>query len=450
MTCPGGAGGPARTLQDRVKALARLSDSLRGGRDDGGNDPAALGRPDIDAFLHRLAYLAGNGELSGYARARTCQTAGRVLSRIRAIGLTRPGGVAAGLPDDVTLTASDIPAHPEEPEPGRDLPPEIMRQLCGQLDVLQQRANPEFRIATELAMDTGRRPEEICTLAWDCLGRDADGAAVLVYDNRKSNRPGRRLPIGQAAAQLIAGQKTRVRTRYPHTPPGQLVLLPSPRSNPDGHRPDRRGRPRATPTASGQTRYRRCCWQTAASSTRPASSPTPTGTPTHSATPTPGSPSMCSRELMDHATFDVTKRYYRVGEGRRRQAVDKVTAMQFDRHGNRIWRDASMLLDTEHARYAIGEVAVPFGTCSEPSNVQAGGKSCPLRFRCAGCDHFRTDVSYLPDLTAYLDDLLRSRERLPPLDERRRVGPRRSHPVRGGNHPGTAPRSAGSTATSPS
>src|SRR5215211_3561217 len=34
------------------------------------------------------------------------------------------------------------------------------------------------------------------------------------------------------------------------------------------------------------------------------------------------------------------------------------------------------------------------------------------RFRCAGCDHFRTDVSYLPDLRAYLDDLLRNRERL--------------------------------------
>jgi len=27
-------------------------------------------------------------------------------------------------------------------------------------------------------------------------------------------------------------------------------------------------------------------------------------------------------------------------------------------------------------------------------------------------DHFRTDVSYLPDLTAHLDDLLRTRERL--------------------------------------
>ena len=91
---------------------------------------------------------------------------------------------------------------------------------------------------------------------------------------------------------------------------------------------------------------------------------------------------------------------------------NKVTALQFDRHGNRVWREAKALLDSEHARRAIGEVAVPFGTCSEPSNVQAGGNACPYRFRCTGCGHFRTDVSYLPDLHAYLDDLLRNRERV--------------------------------------
>ena len=72
----------------------------------------------------------------------------------------------------------------------------------------------------------------------------------------------------------------------------------------------------------------------------------------------------------------------------------------------------SECLESERARYAVGEVAVPYGTCTEPSDVQAGGGACPVRFRCAGCDHFRTDVSYLPDLTAYLDDLLRARERL--------------------------------------
>jgi hypothetical protein len=75
-------------------------------------------------------------------------------------------------------------------------------------------------------------------------------------------------------------------------------------------------------------------------------------------------------------------------------------------------RTTRRAVDSEHARRAIGEVAVPFGVCAEPSNIQAGGKACPFRFRCVGCDHFRTDVSYLPDLQAYLDDLLRNRERL--------------------------------------
>jgi hypothetical protein len=55
---------------------------------------------------------------------------------------------------------------------------------------------------------------------------------------------------------------------------------------------------------------------------------------------------------------------------------------------------------------------VAFGRCSEPSNVAAGGGQCPLRFRCLGCEHFSTDVSYLPELRSYLDDLLRTRERL--------------------------------------
>lgn len=32
----------------------------------------------------------------------------------------------------------------------------------------------------------------------------------------------------------------------------------------------------------------------------------------------------------------------------------------------------------------------------EPSNVVAGGGACPLRFRCVGCDHYSTDISYLP------------------------------------------------------
>ncbi|MFF2148624.1 hypothetical protein [Kitasatospora sp. NPDC058190] len=116
--------------------------------------------------------------------------------------------------------------------------------------------------------------------------------------------------------------------------------------------------------------------------------------------------------LMDHRQLATTQGYYQISQERKREAVDRVTALQFDRHGNRVWRRVQGLLESEHVRRAIGEVATAYGICLEPSNVEAGGHACPLRFRCVGCDHFRTDVSYLPDLERYLADLLRSRERL--------------------------------------
>jgi site-specific recombinase XerC len=399
-------------LHEIVGAVVRLSSTLRASRADQGEDPAALGRADIEAFLHRLAFLAADGQLSAYGRVKTCQDAGRVLAEIRSLGLARPAGPAAGLAEDFTLTAGDVPAKADPGEPCRDVPAEIMRQICGHLPELEQLiSSRETRVAVELLMDTGRRPAEICTLAWDCLARDADGTPVLVYDNAKAHRMRRRLPISEHTATLITDQKLAVRERFPATPPARLVLLPSRRLNPAGSRPVTEdnliGRHRIWLNAMGPLRradgteydknlitpysYRHSYAQRHADA---------------------GVPIDVLRQLMDHTSMDTTKRYYRVGEARRREAVDKVTAMQFDRHGNRIWRQATALLDAEHARYAIGEVAVPYGTCAEPSNVQARGGACPVRFRCAGCDHFRTDVSHLPDLTGYLDDLLRTRERL--------------------------------------
>jgi hypothetical protein len=58
----------------------------------------------------------------------------------------------------------------------------------------------------------------------------------------------------------------------------------------------------------------------------------------------------------------------------------------------------------------IRAVAVPYGLCREPSNVKAGGHDCPIRYQCAGCGHFETNPSYLPELRERLDQLLRSRE----------------------------------------
>ena len=95
-----------------------------------------------------------------------------------------------------------------------------------------------------------------------------------------------------------------------------------------------------------------------------------------------------------------------------RRAVDSLAAMQFNGRGEHVWSQARVLLESEHQRLAVGQVAVPFGICTEPSNVQAGGGACPFRFRCLGCGHFRSDPSYLPELRDYLDTLLRDRERI--------------------------------------
>lgn len=226
ITSGGGA------VRHHVGCLVRLSDSLRM-RDDCGEFPAALGRAAMEAFLHRLAYLESVGQITGDARIRACREVRVVLTRARAMGLTRPGSVAAGLGEDFAIHLADIPVKPERGQAGRDLPPEIMQQICAHLDELR---TTEMRTAVELAIDTGCRPEEIAALAFDCLARDEDGSAVLVYDNHKANRLQRRLPISETTAKVIVAQQQRVRARFPHTPVAELKLLPTDRRNPDGRK----------------------------------------------------------------------------------------------------------------------------------------------------------------------------------------------------------------------
>lgn len=222
------AGGAQVRVQ--INALGLLSEYLSC-RPDRGHVAAELGRRDIEGFLNRLAFLESTGEISRNRRLDICRDVRKVLDRIRALGLTRPGGPAAGLVGDFTLERSDIPAEPDRDEPGRDLPPEIIATLCAHLDALEP---VEVRVLTELVIDTGRRPEDVLGLPVDCLGRDTDGGAVLVYDNLKADRMGRRLPISAATAAVITAQQERVRARFPDTAAAQLKLLPSTRRNPHG------------------------------------------------------------------------------------------------------------------------------------------------------------------------------------------------------------------------
>ncbi len=398
-------------MQDHVHRIAELSASLRLHRDDHGDDPRALGRTDIIAFLSRLQHGQATGRMSSRRRSTTCRQVAMILRECRALGLARPGQPMSGLHDDFAVRSDDIPQQAADDMPGRALPAGVLNQLISALPQLEQSASPALRAAVELLMDTGRRPTEVCKLAWNRLGQDADGQYALIYTDFKANRAGRRLPITGDTATVIAGQQQRVRARYPDAPASGLALFPRVSRNRDGKRPvldsvvashhrawvdslpalrleDGRDFDKA---AVFLYAYRHSFAQRHADA---------------------GTPVDVLRDLMGHRSMSTTQLYYSITARRVRAAVDTVAAFQFDRGGDRVWSQARALLESEHQRLAVGQIAVPFGVCSEPSNVKAGGGACPFRFRCLGCGHFRSDPSYLPELRDYLDTLLQTRERI--------------------------------------
>lgn len=398
------------TMQAHVAALAELSASLHSHRSDHGLIVGELGRSDIDAFLQRLAFRQHQNKISALSRSMICRKAHHTLRQMRLFGLARAGRPLSGLPADFELRPQDVPRRPDALPPHRALPEEILGQLCDALPLLRTRTNRVLATAVELLIETGRRPSEILQLSWDCLARDHDDEFVLVYDDIKNNRAGRRLPITQGTATLIAGQQQSTRERYPQVPTSELLLLPSAQQNPIGCRAMSRkhlGRAHREWLHS-VAQLRRADRSTYDPDTITLYSYRHSYAQRHADA---GVPLDVLAELMGHELLSSTQAYYHVTEKRRRAAVDRLADHQFDRHGNEVWRETQALLDHEHARHALGQVSVPYGTCREPSNVQAGGSACPFRFRCVGCDHFRTDASHLPELKAYLQDLLRDRER---------------------------------------
>lgn len=109
------------------------------------------------------------------------------------------------------------------------------------------------------------------------------------------------------------------------------------------------------------------------------------------------------RELMDHRSVETTMSYYQVSLKRKQEAVRLLAPTAIDRHG----QSAAFADQTD---YELASVAVPFGNCTEPTNVKAGGKQCPIRFQCAGCNYYRPDISFLPAIAEHLTELRADRE----------------------------------------
>jgi hypothetical protein len=95
--------------------------------------------------------------------------------------------------------------------------------------------------------------------------------------------------------------------------------------------------------------------------------------------------------------------YYTITADRKRSAIQTIGAYTVDRTG------APAPL-TQATRYQMRSVAVPFGNCTEPANVKAGGQACRIRFQCAGSGFYRPDPSYIPAIEQQIHNLRADRE----------------------------------------
>lgn len=109
------------------------------------------------------------------------------------------------------------------------------------------------------------------------------------------------------------------------------------------------------------------------------------------------------KELLDHVAVQTTMGYYSVSLKRKQEAIRAVGSLALDADGK-----PAPFADV--LPYERASVSVPFGNCTGPSNVRAGGGHCPIRFQCAGCGFYRPDPSYLPALEDHVANLRADRE----------------------------------------
>jgi integrase len=313
--------------------------------------------------------------------------------------------------------AHRIARETNEDEIGKALPDVVISQLDANISLL----GPAGRCGStssadlkamhqaiyRLLRDTGRRPGEIVSLRVGCIEM-IDDQPNLVYDNHKAGRMRRRLPITTETAEHVISWE-RHRVVIPGPPVTSEWLFPTSllRAHQSiGH---------VTPSCFTRIfkEWVRGFEAISGDVLGPDGYPLPfdrrlifpyalrhSYAQRHADA---GVPVDVLRDLMDHVSIQTTMGYYRVSLKRKQEAIRSVGSFATDSAGNQspftsplAWEKAS--------------VSVPFGNCTEPSNVRAGGSSCPIRFQCAGCGFYRPDPSYLAAIEEHVAGLRADRE----------------------------------------
>ncbi len=398
-------------LRDTFRVSVLVSGALNQ-RPGGAMDPARLTAADMDAAVDAIrSARRKDGEL--FTRNSARSMAHKLFSLL---DFGRRTGLMADAPTAFARHhRRHSIGHDDEDENGKAIPEPVIAQLDTHLETLgvgipyghltDDEVRHMLRTAYVLLRDTGRRPREICSLRSNCLEHSGDDYE-LIWDNYKSKRHRRRLPITRETAQAVQ-EWLPVRSRLRTPPVSEGHLFPTI----TGDHID----PYLTP--GYPSRYLRR-WVDAipkldSNTTGPDGSPLPFDRTLiypyafrHSYAQRhadAGVPIDVLRELMDHRQISTTMGYYKVSLKRKRAAVSTMRLHVIDRAGN----PAPMSSNTG---YEARSVAVPFGNCIEPSNVKAGGSACPIRFQCSGCGFYRPDPSYLPAIEEHINSLRADRE----------------------------------------
>jgi integrase/BMFP domain-containing protein YqiC len=401
--------------------LQRLRETLRAAQTAsqilvaaGRTDPTTLGAGDFTRILEAIgARRRDDGQLYSDSHRNLM-----IYQFCRVIEHGRAAGLMSTVPDRFhPARRYRVRDEPNEDELGKALPEMVIRQLDAHLNLLGPTGRagaipgPELQLMHQtiyqLLRDTGRRPGEVVSLRVGCL-EVIDGQHNLIYDNHKAGRMRRRLPITTGTAALITSWRER-RNQLPTPASQRQWLFPSPLL--------RAHQSRGHLTSAAVARAFKAWIPRIGVLDSELAGPDGSPAPFESSLVIPyalrhsyaqrhadsGVPVDVLKDLMDHAAVATTMGYYRVGLKRKQQAIRSVGALATDAAGE----PAPF---TSPTAYQQASVSVPFGNCTEPANVKAGGHACPIRFQCAGCGFYRPDPSYLPALEQHIAELRIDRE----------------------------------------
>lgn len=288
---------------------------------------------------------------------------------------------APGLPANATYYRGEIPNKTFA------LPRFIDEFVMGQIDNddnLARLPDETTRTLIVVLIETGLRSVDARHLPFDPVTTDQAGAPYLRFVNHKLSREAI-IPISQRLLDQVRRQQTHLHDRYGSDPP---LLLPRPRSNPDGDKP--------FSASLLTTRLDR--WMVDGDIRDAAGNPA--RVTSHQFRHTLGTrminnevPLDTVRRMLDHASPEMTNRYATIKDQTLRREWERFR-QRVNIQGELIPLDpgASPMSDAAWAleNLARAKQTLPNGYCGLPLQ-----QSCPHPNACLTCDSFLTTVEFL-------------------------------------------------------